>query len=915
MTGDVIAQDDRIAALGAFLRDSLRGARAAVIEGEPGIGKTTLWKRALDAAERTHVALVTRAVEAEAKLVAVGLADLIAPVADWVLPALPEPQRLALDAALLLREPEAPFDPRALGVALLSSFRILSAERPLLVAIDDLQWLDAMSANALWFAARRLSDEPVALLYTLRTPPEGAVPSPEAPVVRLRPRPLDTEELAALVEGRLGLRHPPSIWRRIAAASGGNPFAALELAAALARRDEPIDPARPLPVPSTLTGLVADRLAALSAGARAPLLPTALLGSPTTSTVELAVGERGAECIDEAVAAGVLQRVRGRLLFSHPLLASVVTAQAGPRAERECHRRLAQVVAEPEARALHLALATDEANEEVAAAVGGAVQIAVARGAVAAAAELAEHALRLTPAEAGTRTTRLVEAGRLRLRAGAQARGVELLQAALEALPPGAQRAEVLFALAEGISHDVTRALQLLDQALAEADDDRLRARALGLHATLDGVLALTDLPRAEHDAAQSVRLAGMVRDPELLVRNLGNLAWIELTLGRSPESAVQGALALPKAAARLPVFWAPERPLLFWELRQGHHDRARPGLVELRRRAIENGEEEGASVIDFHLADLELRAGRWREADAYANRLESFAHWSPPSQPVALSCSARLAAVRGDLDRAADLARRGLGLSAQMGSLMFEIENRSVLGLVAVSRGDWEGAVAALEPARAAASARGVVGLSFVSFVADLVEANIELRRTEAAERDLEWLETQARVQSHPVALATALRCRALLAAAHGEPDRALKAVEEGLAVAELDEVPFEHARTLLTRGTLLRRARRMRAARESLTAALALFESLGARALAARAEGEVGRLGGRRPSEGGLTPMQRRVAGLAAEGLTNKQIAGTLSISEHTVDSHLRQIYAKLEVRSRAQLAVHLARSRESD
>ena len=390
----------------ALLED---GPHALFLEGEAGIGKTRLWQEGVERARGLGLrVLSTRPGGTEVKLALAGLSDLLGDVAAETLPELPPPQRRALAVALLLEEPGgAPPDDRAVGAAFLGSLRVLANAGPVLVAVDDVQWLDRASARVLEFACRRLDGERIGMLVTVRLaadetePVELARALGDDRVEHLLLGPLTVAAVYELVRVHLDLALSRPVLLRVHESSGGNPFFALELSRALRRAGAEPTPSEPLPVPPSLRELVRARLALLPRSSAETLLVAAALSRPTVSLVEEAVGSgaRADRDLGRAAEAGVIELQGDRIRFAHPLLASIPFSAAPAESRRSIHRRLAAVVADPEERARHLALAAEGPDVDVAAALADAAARAKARGAIAAGAELAEQALRLTPAE------------------------------------------------------------------------------------------------------------------------------------------------------------------------------------------------------------------------------------------------------------------------------------------------------------------------------------------------------------------------------------------------------------------------------------------------------------------------------------------------------------------------------------
>src|SRR5581483_3846693 len=355
-----LGRDGELATLLGFLEAPLPSA--LVLEGEAGIGKTTLFDAGLAAARQRGFAVIScRPAESEIQLAFAGLSDLLGPVLDDFLPGLPGPQRRAIRVALLLEESSGPPpDQRAVAAATLGALRLLARERRLLVAVDDAQWLDPSSAAAVGFAARRLGDASVALLVATRAAQDatrlGLERAGETGLERIRLGPLGSAAVQELVSGRGGVVLPRPLLRQVHEASGGNPFYALELAGFLGRRGIRHATAEALPIPETLQELVRDRLAGLSGRARELLPAAAALPNATLATLQAVVGSGARE--------GVAEAGGDRVVFVHPLIAASVYAALDAESRREVHGCLARVVADPEERATHLALATAQPDRE-----------------------------------------------------------------------------------------------------------------------------------------------------------------------------------------------------------------------------------------------------------------------------------------------------------------------------------------------------------------------------------------------------------------------------------------------------------------------------------------------------------------------------------------------------------------------
>ena len=354
----IVGRDEELGVIRAFVAAVERGPAALLLAGEAGIGKTILWEAGVDAAvRRFDRVLICRGVEAEASLSFAGLSELLAPVLAEAMPWLPAPRRRALEVALLLVEPGAEVpNAHAIGLAVFDVFNVLAAQKPLVVAVDDLQWMDVASAGVLQLALRRLRDAPVGLLATVRESSDVAVPIDvergfaEGWLQRRSVGPLGVVSLYQLLSVQLGLKPSRPELLRVQEATAGNPLFALELGRELVRLGTRLQPGEPLPVPSSLGQLLGVRLARLSVETREVLLIAALAGRPIVEVVAAAHGDgaRTIEAVDEAVRAGVVRLADGRVGFTHPLFASVLHEQASPGQRRALHEVLAGVVTDVE---------------------------------------------------------------------------------------------------------------------------------------------------------------------------------------------------------------------------------------------------------------------------------------------------------------------------------------------------------------------------------------------------------------------------------------------------------------------------------------------------------------------------------------------------------------------------------------
>ncbi len=863
---------------------------AVVLEGEPGIGKSTLWRAALVSAREHGLRILSaRPTEAEHGLAYAGLGDLLEVVLDDTLPALAPPRRRALEIALL-REPGDRVDSRALAVGVRD---ILDAAAPALVAVDDIQWLDAASAEALAFAVRR-AREPRVLLARRPGPPgvlERAVVAEPTPI-----GPLSVGALHRLINDRLGRQLARQTLLRVHERSGGNPFHALELARALGTD---VDPTGPLPVPVTLEALVRARIDALPVATRDALATAAAIGPAPEKVLERAGVDLDA--LDDALATHVVAWEDGTLRFGHPLLASVVYADLRPARRRAVHARVARTADEPLAQARHLALAARAPDEDVARTLDDAVTAAGDRGAAAVAAELAEHALRLTPATPA-RHRRALAAARAQRAAGESRRARAIVADVLAEPSAGTERAEALVVLADLESLD--RAADLLQTALEATSTPALRAAILTRLAF--AIRFRTGFAQAEEHARAALSLSEGLADDRLIVDALVVLSHLAAITG-DPDAHGFAARALEVATAngdpalvRTARFATAESLCL--ERRVGE---AR-AVFERAYEDWRDRDELVAAVTLWQLAWVELWAGRWeRGADVAARAHELKVQYGLEQPPDLLPISL-IALHQGRLETARDLSARALLMAETHFGLRPPI-HLGILGTVAFWSGDPARAADYYEQAEEQALRLDWIEPTQRPWTADHAEALLELTRAEEAVALIDRLETDATRVQRGWVLAEVTRSRGLIAAARGAIAEATatleRAVEEHAAAGD----GFGRGRALLALGVVRRRARQKRPARDAIESALEAFEALGAATWAARARAELGRIGGRTRAEG-LTAAERRVAELVAAGRTNREVAAELFLAERTVASHLTHIYAKLGVRSRTELARRL-------
>lgn len=911
-----LGRETEFDAVEGFVRAVPVGPGVLVLHGEPGIGKTTVWNQGVASARELSYAVMTcRPTQAESELPYLGLGDLFSSVPDQILATPAGPQRRALDVALLRAESEgSALHQRTVAVAVLNVLRETSRSAPALVAVDDAQWLDLPSRRVLQFALRRLDSAPVGFLVATRS---GIDLSSEPAARHISIGPLSAGAIAGIVRSRVGAHVPARVLRRVTEGAGGNPLFALELIrAVLDSPPDAIDPARPLNVPASLNELLGARLARLPKATRDCLLMAAALSRPTVELLQRAQTNKedvGA-ALTAAVDAGVVVIRRGSITFLHPLLAGVLYAQAPGTDLRELHRRLAHLVQDPEERARHLGLSAVAPDEGLAAAIALGGSSAARRGAPDVAAALFEKAARLTPGDShDAAALRLLDAAdqHIALRELAQAR--RLLDEAVASVPAGVIRARALHGIGRVVMFEeggeaMTAALL---EALPHAGDD------LALMVALEGdlVFARTQVGdpagSLQHARAAYAAAERSGRD-ELLAEALDQLCMAEFVGGNGvPKELLDRAVNLDQRLERGARAGNPGlvsgRFLLAMVLKwTNRFDEARRILKSHIAAMTDRADEGSLDTALFYLGELELWAGNWNAVAGICATAEELQMRT--GLPVVVGRKelliGLLACARGDIDAARSACRRyaeHVGSAPDPPGLL---RTFGIFGRLELSMRHASEAAEQLMHAVAIESRAGY-DPAVLRVLHDAVEALIEAGRQAEAESHLLRLEAQGAKPSCLWTQAAALRCRALMDEARGDFVAAAAGIEESSAMFERLGDPFERGRSLLALGTLLRRQKKKRAARETLDQALSIFEALGAESWARATRAELNRIGGRAPSPHALTPTEARIAELVADGLTNREAAASMFLSEKTIETNLTRIYEKLAVQSRRELA----------
>ncbi len=905
-----VGRERERARIDRLLQDARAGRSATLLlHGEAGIGKTALMRWAIGQASGMRV-LRARGIETESDIPFAGLAELVTPLLDR-LDDIPDVQARALRGALALG-PATPHDRFTVPAGLLSLLAVAAEEQPVLVSIDDAQWLDEPSLEAFLFAGRRLEAEGVAMLGSLR---DGtAVSTMDVPWLERMPvPPLADEEARELLGSGQPERLAPSVADRLVSTAAGNPLALLEIPRLLSDGQragrEPLE--EPLRPGTGVERAFRRALDALDDDARRALLLAATAHTGRIEVIEPALREcgLGLDHLSAAETARLITVEDGEVDFRHPLLRSTAYHAASAAERRAAHAALAAAAPEgsPE-RAWHLAAGAVAPDEEIAAALEAAALDARGRGAHATAARDFGRAAQLTP-EDEPRARRLLEAATDATRSGEADRAFALLGEAARLASDPLLAADVQ----RMTGHvEMRRGSPLVANELLVAEAERVRSRdprrAAGMFLEASVSHMITGDMHALVATAERARALATAADPavELLATTViaeAYLALGDVEQGEPLLSACEPYLLEGDPLAVVEIVGMAAHASIWIE----KFDRAQRILDHLIAAARD---ASAVSALIYPLAarsHLDFRLGRWAAARAGAAESVELAQDTGqlPLLAHGLAAIAHIEAAGGQEDDCRRHVTEGLALVARLQGEATGAYLTAARGLLELGLGRIPEAIAALEETQRTADRLGMQP-ALVMSTPDLVEAYARAGRRDEANALIDVFEARGRKTGALWPQVATGRLRALLA-----PDAEMRAQFE--AVLTLHDglpMPFERARTLLCFGERLRRARRRADAREPLKEALETFERLGARGWAERTRTELRATGEQqaRRSETAaeqLTPHELQIAVLVAQGMTNREAASALFLSPKTIEYHLGQIYRKLDVRGRAQLA----------
>jgi DNA-binding CsgD family transcriptional regulator len=891
-----------------LLDDARSGqSRVLVVHGEPGIGKTALMEHAIASATGYHVARAT-GVESEVEVAFAGLLQVCTPVLDQ-LAALPDPQRDAMSAALG-HPSDRPPDRFLIGLALLNLLSNASENAPVLVVVDDAQWLDRASAHALGFAARRLLADRVCVLFGTREFTGDLRGLPDLPVEGLA-----NHDAAALLASVLPVQLDPEVRDRVIAEAFGNPLALLEWPRGLPAPE--VAGGFGLPTPAPVAGQIEEsfrrRLGELPP--RAQQFLTLAAADPTGDAALLWAAAAhlglGADDATPAIDAG-LMAVGTRVRFRHPTVRSAVYGSASASDRREAHASLARATdphADPDRRAWHLALAAAGPDEEVADQLERSAAAAEARGGVSAVAALLDRSVALTP-DASKRAQRAIAAAAAYIEAGVVDAGDRLLAEAESSPLDQSSRAQVEVIRATS-AHASGRNDEVADLFLSAAKRlytiDVCLARDLHVIA----MAAASSLTRGMTviDAAKAARTAPPPLTPErpqdLLLDGLADLTIDGIT--------ADSARVLRKALREFhnartewdgPIAWLQYQcvaAVLLWDLVT--FEAVAENDVQAARkfgalRALPNA-LNSLALAKLFVGDLPAAASLIGEA---ASIVEATTSTFP------LYAEAPLEALRGRPEAVRVIAMAVEGAGAQ-GNGKWKREALSARATFYNGMTRYGDALAAAREADRPPSHWG----SHVT-LHELVEAAVRAGNYEIAAQALERISASAQASGSDWGLGVESRSRALLSEGNVAETLYLEAIER----LERTSARPEAARAHLLYGEWFRQQDRRADARRELRAAHEQLSAIGMEAFAARAARELAAIGETVRTRSvvnvtHLTAQEMQIARLVADGRTNQEIGTQLFISARTVEWHLRKVFTKFDVRSRRGVRERMAQSRD--
>ena len=911
-----MGREHELTVMRSCLADARTGTSSVlVLNGEPGIGKSALLAGARRAADR--VVLSTVGVESESDIAYVNLADVFRHHYSY-LNAIPDRQADAL-ASVFAIGPSKPADRFTVDAATLNLMAAIAADGPVVVTVDDAQWVDRASLEALTFAGNRLEVEGIVLMFAVRSGQPAAQQLSRFQTLVLTG--LDNSAARALV-ARAGLQAmSEASTSRLIEESGGNPLALLTLPATMKADDFAMWAlgAEPLPLSSVIEDAFCDTIRVLPDQTRMALRLLAIMeaGTPEHFRSALERERLSVDDLDPAEDAGLISYQHGQPGFRHPLVRAAAYRTSSAAGRRRAHLLAAQILEQAtsatalERRAWHLVAARTAPTEALAQTFQIAADNEFAAANYTVAGRLYKRSSELTPAGNNAMRRMLQAANALRL-AGAIDEARTLLRNAMTLGSDPELRAAIDYAHYR---------LQVYAGGMIDGRDGLIKtgAAAAKLHPAQaaqilgDAALASTvigDLPTARATAEQAMQLAGKSdgSDPPLAVAAVN--AMVKAISG-DPVGARR--LLHPRAAEidaldPMGIEFVYQVPL---ELSIAHLASEEAGRARtLLARAVDGARQlSAAGLLPFRcgsLGRIDFWQGRWASALALVHealRLADDTGWAT-ERPSNLATLARIEAMSGHPEEARRHAIEGVAASEAIGAGTYLAFAQIALGALELTAGNQAAAISHFEEVSAFSDDVGFSNSPVMWWSSDLLECYVSEGMDDAAQRELSRLEKVAANPDMPTTAAVTARSRALL-----EPAAFEEHMTEALRLHSISDMPFERARTELMIGQRVRRHNQPAKARPPLTSALAIFDRLGAPDWASRARSELQATGIRIPQSEApglatLTPQELQVALAVARGHSNREVAGLLFLSTKTVEFHLSNVYRKLGINRRTRL-----------
>lgn len=903
-----------------LLDEVLHDGGYAVLSGEPGLGKSSLLKAISQVAQRHGRRLLSiTPTEFDRGLPFAGLAELLAQCPPEARAELPGPQRRALAVALQQDDPDgAGVDPLAVPLAVRTLLTRLCEQGPVALVLDDTQWIDQATLGCLAFALRRIEAAPDRLSVLVGTRPEGLLTD----VVRALPDsrrevvlgPLDEGAVAQLLRLHFGEAWTRTVSSGVARASAGNPFLALMIGHAMQSdlsrwswsAHEGHDPV--FPVPPSLVDILGEKVSLLPDEAKEVLLLVSAAGRLRVEQLAGLVDHaRLTSALDAAADWDVAHvGVENRVGFTHPMLASAIYEASTPAQRRHAHRLLAGSLEDPVERARHRARTLTTPDADVAQELQRAAEISAGRGAQQLAGELLEAAARATPVDVDTdvRFALWMRVVDTYVHAGATDAARNALDRASPLAGDPRREAEVILRRVD-LTNRMPTARALTEAGLALAPE------GTEVHNALTSLLGA--LHRLAGNGDEALRLVTGAADDArrrggatALFRALNAQMTVERHWGTGDADRTQAEIdellatsrdeIPPSLVAWTRVFYAP------W-----NESTAADEAVAAISQAVEDGRYGDLTQLYVGLVVHLARASRIADARAALHEADHVGAWALSSFQEHIA-RGLVAAFSGELDLARQVADKAASEARATGSTYWLCAFLAQLGFVENSAGEWQAGLVVLRELADIFDATGMVDLEQVLWAVDYADAALQVGALDEVERAVAALRRQAG-DGRAEVVAAADRCQALLTAARGDVDGALSELARIVALDGV-ETPFEAARSQMALGQVYRRAGYKGMATESLASAAEDFDEIGTPRWAERARAESSRVG-LKPSNTRLTATEQRVAELVARGRSNQEVAAELFISVKTVEANLTRIYRKVSVRSRTELANHMAAS----